>query len=124
MKNLLGWTLILSLLVGAPIALLFGGAAICGDGSYGFGSEGKVCAKILSKHVDPRSGAGSSYMVTTDKGTFEIENGFILGVWNADDLYGGLEVGESYALDVRGDEVLNFALQQYPFVVGWEKALK
>jgi len=105
------------------ILLLFtpyGCGQMTGDGSWGGGKRQIINAKILSKHVDiSQSGKMSNthYMVTTDRGTFEIENGWIIDVWDADELYGKLVIGKTYNLTIQGDQLTNFLFQQYPFVI-------
>lgn len=85
----------------------------CGVG--GFGPQGTTTAKVLSKHVDA-SKESSHYMVTTDAGTFEVGNGVLLGVWNADEIYGSLAVGETYTFTTKGKKWVNMWMQEYPYV--------
>lgn len=106
------------------VLFLFGTVVGCracaGDGSWGFGeSQRTLDVTVLSKHVDI-SGSGDSrashYMVTTDHGTFEINNGWIMGVWNADELYGQLESNKKYRITVQGSTTTAFWTQTYPYV--------
>ncbi len=114
------------IVAGAVVVVLFcmlpyGCGQMLGDGSWGGGEHRTIRATVQSKHVDVGSAgktSSTSYMVTTDKGTFEIENGWIMSIWNADEMYGRLEVGKTYTLDVQGDQLTNFMFQQYPFVTG------
>lgn len=59
----------------------------------------------------------SNYMVGTDKGTMEIDNGILLHMWNADQLYGSLKVGARYKIITKGNTIQNFFLQEYPYIV-------
>lgn len=113
-----------AIVIGALLLIVFGGlfscAACAGDGSWGMGANARVVECVVtSKHVDI-SGSGdyqaSHYMVTTDQGVFEIDNGIIMGIWNADELYGRLEVGKRYRIVVQGDTTTAFWTQTYPFV--------
>lgn len=84
-------------------------------GRGGYGPERVTTATVKSKHVDARD-KGSSYMLTTDKGTFEVDNGILLGLWNADELYGNIEVGKTYEFTTSGRESANMFWQQYPYI--------
>jgi hypothetical protein len=82
----------------------------------GFGPVDTVeNATVITKHVDAGKEA-SSYMVTTDKGTFEVDNGWLLGVWNSDEIYGQLEVGKTYNLTIEGEKTVWWFLQYYPYI--------
>lgn len=83
-------------------------AAIAGPcyllGIEGFGPYSLVQdAKIISKHIDAGKDH-SSYMITTDKGTFEISNGFVLGIWNSDEIYGTIKEGKFYNFSLKGNK--------------------
>lgn len=101
-------------LIAAPIGC---SAAI---GIDGFGPTRTFTTKIVSKHVYAHE-HGTSYMVTTDAGTFEVENGFLLGLWNADELYGGLGVSETYRITTKGNKFVGVFFQEYPYVIRAEK---
>ena len=89
-----------------------------GMGAHGFGPHGMVTnAVVMSKHVD-RGREESHYMVTTDKGTFECDNGFLVGTWNADEIYGSMEIGKAYDIRTKGNKVVGMMFQSYPYVLG------
>lgn len=96
------------------VVLLF---KACGVG--GFGPTNVVEATVTRLYVDTGKEA-SAYMVTTDKGVFEIDNGLMLGMWNADELYGPLKVGETYRFRTKGKRVVNMFAQHYPYIVAVE----
>lgn len=89
-------------------------------GTGGFGPENTVQATVTRCYVDV-SGSGdhseSHYMVSTDKGIFEVNNGIFLGVWNADELYGSLIPGKTYIFTTKGRKVVNFFFQEYPYII-------
>jgi hypothetical protein len=88
-------------------------------GVGGFGpKEGHENVTIKSKHLDSQE---NSYMLVTDKGVFEVGNGFLLGMWNADEVYGEIEVGSIYNLETKGNKVLSWYVQAYPYVVEYRK---
>jgi len=99
----------------------------CGIG--GFGPENEYDVTVLSKHVDIESThtddgttTSTSYMVTTDKGTFEVDNGILLDVWNADEIYGQLQEGKKYRITTKGKQYVNMFMQEYPYIVKVENA--
>lgn len=109
-KCIMGIILIVALcLIGSCSAEIFMGVGI-------FGPTRNQTVKVVSKHVDTTSNHGSHYMVTTDKGTYEVDNGFILGVWNADELYGRLNENMTYDIRARGNRVVNMFIQGYPYI--------
>lgn len=86
-----------------------------------FGPDRTLNVRVLNKHVDIGSSAKEStskshYMVTTDQGTFEVDNLFFLWVWNADELYGKLQEGRTYTITARGNKVVNMFFQEYPYI--------
>jgi hypothetical protein len=90
----------------------------------GFGPEASVKeATVITKHVDAGKNS-SSYMVTTDKGTYEVDNGFLLGIWNADEIYGVMEVGKTYNLTVEGEKTVWWFIQYYPYITKVEEVKK
>ena len=70
------------------------------------------------------SGSGDSkashYMVGTDKGVFEVDNGLFIWTWNADELYAKIQVGKQYRITTRGKKVVGMFFQEYPYVVSVE----
>lgn len=104
------------------LALLF--AAFAGFNSLigvgGWGPDKTQTITITRCYVDV-SGSGDSreshYMVGSDKGTFEVDNGLMLGVWNADDIYAKMREGRTYEVQTKGNRVVNFFMQEYPYIV-------
>lgn len=86
-----------------------------------FGPKNTEIITITRCYVDI-SGSGkksqSHYMVGTDKGTFEVNNGLMLGVWNADDIYSKLREGKRYEITTKGNRVVNIFMQEYPYIIG------
>jgi prepilin-type N-terminal cleavage/methylation domain-containing protein len=90
---------------------------------HGVGSLGPTRRQIVtveSAHVDVKEG-GSHYMVGTDAGVFELENGFFLGIYNADELYAKLKKGGRYAITTKGNKAIGFWMQEYPYIVSIEE---
>jgi hypothetical protein len=82
---------------------------------YPFGPQSTETIKIERLYIDV-SGKSSNYMIGTDKGVFEMDNSFILGIYNIDELYAKLEVGKAYEAKVKGKKLLNFLFQTYPHI--------
>lgn len=89
-------------------------------GINGYGPERQYDVVIISKHIDAQKDS-SSYMVNGDTQTFEVDNGTLLGMWNADVVYGQIVVGERYCITAKGNQVTNWWWQQYPYIL---KAVK
>lgn len=70
---------------------------------------------------DGDSGHTSHYMVATDCGVFEVDNGLVLGIWNADEIYGRLKEGHSYRIRTQGNRVVGFWWQEYPYITHVEE---
>jgi hypothetical protein len=112
------------------LAVLIVGGYIAFQKKMGIGAWGPdntvVGALVERTYVD-FSGSGekkeSHYMVVTDKGIFEVNNGFGLGVWNADELYGRLKVGQTYDLSTKGNKVTTWFSQEYPYIVDVRRVL-
>lgn len=103
------------------VALLFGLWFSFGIG--GMGPTNNVTATVISKHVDTEGVSGdvsSSYMVVTDNGTFEVDNGLLLELWNADELYGVIQIGKTYTFTTKGNRYTNMFIQVYPYIVNFE----
>ena len=95
-------------------------------GVGGFGPEEKYEVLVTRLYVDVSGGGEdtaveSSYMVGTDKGVFEVDNGYLLNVWNADEIYSKLEVGKRYKITTKGKRYTNAFLQEYPYIVRVEE---
>jgi len=93
-------------------------------GINGFGPERYYSVLVTNKHVDAQKDS-SSYMVTTSYDgapkVFEVDNGVRLGIWNADEIYGLIVIGERYCFVAKGNEVTNFWRQQYPYILKVQK---
>jgi hypothetical protein len=89
-------------------------------GVGGWGPENRVQGATVTRTYVDFSGTGenreSHYMVATDKGVFEVNNGWMLGVWNADEIYGRLKPGEKYDFTTKGNRVVNWYAQEYPYI--------
>ena len=86
-----------------------------GLGLYPFGPRSVQTITVERLYVDAQ-GKSSSYMVASDKGIFEMDNSFILGIFNVDELYGQLEAGKTYEVTVKGGKLLNVLFQAYPHI--------
>lgn len=106
---------------GLVIVLIFlvGGCGVrsCA-GVGGFGPIRNETVKVTNLYVD-RSSDSSHYMVGTDKGVFEVDNGFLLGLWNADEIYNKFQKDHTYNITTKGNRVLFLGfMQEYPYIIG------
>lgn len=85
------------------------------QGTYVWGPTRTHEVVINTLYVD-RGSESSHYMVGTDKGTFEIDNGLLIGMWNADELYSKLSVGKRYRIVAEGNKFVGMFWQYYPYV--------
>jgi len=106
--------MILVVIIGLLGSILLVARAGCATG--GMGPTNTLTVTVSDKHVDADKESGSHYMVNTDKGTFEVDNGLLLGVWNADELYGKLLAGHTYNITTKGNRVVNIFMQEYPYI--------
>lgn len=125
-KQLIKEIFVLTAVVGLLITIVFGGfvgcAAAAGDGSWGFGEDERAVEVLVNdKHEDHAQNSGSSYMVGTDQGTYEVDNGFILGMWDADEVYGSIKVGGRYRFTVQGSTTASWWTQTYPYITKVEE---
>ena len=100
------------------IAAAIGLAKFTGIG--GWGPTYTVTATVQGKHVDISKSEDSTtthYMVATDKGGFEVDNGILLGIWNADEIYGSLQENKTYTFTVKGNRYVSWYGQYYPYIV-------
>jgi hypothetical protein len=89
-------------------------------GVNGFGPEKECKVTIQRLYVD--GGRSSHYMVGTDQGVFEVQNRLIpFQMFNSDEVYSQLEVGKTYTLKVKGNKVLNWWFQEYPYILEVEE---
>lgn len=91
-------------------------------GVGGFGPQRTVIATVNTKHVD--SGENSHYMITTDAGVFEVDNGFMLGVWNSDEIYGSIQDRKKYKFTTKGNKVIGMFFQEYPYIIKCEEIIE
>lgn len=104
--------LVLGLLIGRPFIFGIGG---CGPTNV------VQNVTVTDKKIDVEGGGRdkkveSHYMVYTDAGVYEVDNGIMLGMWNADEVYAKLIVGKTYTLTTKGNRVVNFFYQEYPYI--------
>lgn len=87
-------------------------------GTGGFGPENQVEVTVNRLFVDGGGKSSSHYMVGTDKGVFEVQN-FLLPVqvFNSDEIYSQLEVGKTYSVKTKGNKVVNWFFQEYPYII-------
>lgn len=101
------------------IAITFLSSAM---GIGGFGPTEVIEATILKTYVDVSGGGKDSetethYVVVTDKGSFEVDNGILLGMWNADDVFGKLQTNKKYRLTTKGKRYQNWLMQEFPYII-------
>ena len=86
-------------------------------GGHGWGPYHEVDATITRAYVDTGD-KHSHYMVGTDNGVFEVQNGFLLGVYNADEIYSKFRENHKYHIKTKGNKIVWwFGIQEYPYVV-------
>ena len=117
-NNKKGYTSI-EILIGVTIVGLIALAVIIPvtAGIGGFGPTNIVEATVTRLYVDAAGEQGSHYMVATNQGVFEVDNGLLLWIWNADEIYGALQTGKTYRFTTKGNKVVNFMFQEYPYIV-------
>ena len=85
-------------------------------GVNGFGPEKEQVVTVERLFVD--GGKHSHYMVGTDKGVFEVSNfKFPVQIFNSDEIYSSLKVGETYTIKAKGNKILNWYFQEYPYII-------
>jgi hypothetical protein len=85
-------------------------------GVNGFGPEEEQVITIERLYVD--GGESSHYMVGTDKGVYEVSNFmFPVQIYNSDEIYSNLQVGKRYAIKTKGNKILNWYFQEYPYII-------
>lgn len=82
--------------------------------------ENQYDVTIKDKHID-HSQDQSYYMVTTDKGVFEVDNGPFINVWNADEIYGNLTIGKKYHIRTKGMKSVDLFTQWFPYIVEYKE---
>jgi hypothetical protein len=63
-------------------------------------------------------------MAGTSAGVFEIGNSLFLWIWNSDEIYSSIVQGGTYTLTIKGNKVLGWWLQSYPYIIKVEKGQK
>lgn len=116
-----------ALVVIACLAFVILGIPACHyvTGTGGFGPYRTEEVEIKRAYVDTAE-KSSHYMVSTDKGMFEVDNGLLLGVDNADELYGKFQAGKKYRITTKGNKVVRryfffFLMQEYPYITQVEE---
>ena len=105
------------------VVVLFVVGLFCIDpvlGIYPYGPERTVVTDVTRTYVDVSGGKESTkshYMVATDAGVFEIDNSLWLGFFTADELYGKIKAGQSYRFTTKGNKVVGFWCQEYPYII-------
>ncbi len=85
-------------------------------GVNGFGPEEEQVVTVERLYVD--GGKSSHYMVGTDKGVYEVSNFmFPVQIYNSDEIYSNLKVGEKYTIKTKGNKILNWYFQEYPYII-------
>jgi hypothetical protein len=110
-------------IVGLVMAILFplGYRIAKGAGSFGpTRTEEITVTRLYVDYSGGKDSQSSHYMVGTDKGVFEVDNGLFLGLWNADELYARLKEGQRYRVTTEGNKVVGFWLQSYPYITAVE----
>lgn len=106
--------MLLLLLFAIPLGL----DAVFGVGAFG---PKRVCTATVQRLYVDTSGSGdtkqSHYMVGTDAGVFEVDNSVLMWLWNADELYARLQEGHCYRITTKGNTVVNWAFQEYPYII-------
>lgn len=106
--------LLICIAIIAIVVAMVGGFGGC-FGVGGCGPTNSVQhATVQRLWVDNLGKGGSAYMVGTDKGVFEVDNGIMLGMWNADEVYGSLHQGKTYDFVTKGRKIQSFFMQEYP----------
>lgn len=90
-------------------------------GVYPFGPTSTVETTVSRTYVDAAGDAGSSYMVATSNGVYEVDNSMVLWIWNADEIYSSIQSGETYRFTTKGNKVLGILYQSYPCIINVEK---
>ena len=92
-------------------------------GVNGFGPEKEQVITVERLYVD--GGKSSHYMVGTDKGVYEVSNFmFPVQIYNSDEIYSNLQVGKRYAIKTKGNKILNWYFQEYPYIIEVKETTK
>ena len=104
---------LLLLIFGWPVAYVVRGCGVFGP---------TVAREVTVQRLYVDGGKDSShYMVGTDQGVFEVDNGLLLWQWNSDELFARLKEGKRYKITTEGRQVVGFLFQEYPYVTAVEE---
>lgn len=78
-----------------------------------FTVSGKECVK---------KGESSTYLVFTDKTTYEIDDTWIHWRWDSSDVYGRIQQGKTYTADLQGYRIP--FLSMYPNIINPKEVVK
>jgi hypothetical protein len=70
--------------------------------NYALSEPEEITATISHKERVYDADRGSRYLIFTDAGTFENVDSLIYGKFDSSDLYGYLQVGETYSIKIKG----------------------
>lgn len=106
--------------VGAFIVFLLIGYLL--SAAYGVGGFGPTVTQdvtVFRTYIDigGEKKTESHYVVVTDKGSFEVDNGLLLGMWNADDIFGQMQQGKKYRITSKGKRYQNMFMQEFPYII-------
>lgn len=109
--------------VGTLIMIFFIIGCLVGSCVYTEGNKRKVTVTVTDKGIknyQSDSTSKSLYLIYTkdDKNniaTYKIEDSLIQGKFNSSDIYGSIEVGETYTFEIVGER--NEFLSMYPNIV-------
>lgn len=104
----------------ALIGIMLVTMSTCALGVGGFGPTETQTVTVNKTYIDmsgTKESTSSHYIVSTDKGSFEVDNGILLGVWNADDIYGKIVTGKTYKITTKGKRYQNFFIQEFPYII-------
>jgi hypothetical protein len=115
MKNTLLLAIVLLVLT---FGLALGSNMLLGINGFGPTQIQEVTVKRLYVDISgSKDNTASHYMVSTDKGIFEVSNLMWFGIFNADEIYGQLQEGKSFTVKTKGNKLVNFIFQQYPYII-------
>jgi hypothetical protein len=114
--------LIVLVIVGLVLAMVIPAVQYIGGGAGVWGPTRTQEVLVQRLYVDSGGGKNGSshYMVGTDKGVFEVDNGVLLWQWNSDELYAQMKEGKRYRIRTEGNKVVGFFLQEYPYITAVE----
>lgn len=103
-------------------AIIFGLTHNFWLGLNGWGPVRTVDTVVTKTYIDHGEQNQSHYMVGTESGVFEVDNGWNLGVSNADEIYAKMKEGHKYHLTTKGNKLVwYFGIQNYPYIIKVEE---